>query len=111
MAGSLPEKSVGEPTNICPFSVIRVVMLACGLNGHFATPLSYRVTFRFSIWNMKFSLVVVVGGCAFNSVYTRISCMICTRFSCKFQFAIGKEFFVMFCQEQEQNCLRETFLT
>lgn len=49
MAGSVPEKSVGEPTNIWPLSVIRVVILACGLNGHLATPLSNRVTFRLSI--------------------------------------------------------------
>lgn len=53
IAGSLPEKSVGEPTNICPFSVISVVMLACGLKGHFATPLSNRVTLRFSICNFQ----------------------------------------------------------
>lgn len=50
MAGSFPEKSVGDAMNNLPFSVIRVVILACGLNGHFATPLSNLVIFRLSIW-------------------------------------------------------------
>lgn len=49
MAGSEPEKSVGEPTNIWPLSVIKVVILACGLKEHLATPLSNRVTFKLSI--------------------------------------------------------------
>lgn len=40
MAKSEPEKSVGEPTNMYPLSVINEVTLALGLNGHFATPVS-----------------------------------------------------------------------
>lgn len=49
IAGSVPEKSVGEPINKRPFSVINVVIFACGLNGHLATPLSNFVIFKLSI--------------------------------------------------------------
>lgn len=52
IAGSVPEKSVGEPINKRPFSVINVVIFACGLNGHLATPLSNFVTFKLSIWKL-----------------------------------------------------------
>lgn len=53
MAGSVPEKSVGEPTNSLPFSVISVVIFACGLNGHLATPLSNSVSFKLSICKLS----------------------------------------------------------
>lgn len=53
MAGSAPEKSVGEPTNNLPFSVISVVIFACGLNGHLATPLSNSVSFKLSICKLS----------------------------------------------------------
>lgn len=49
IAGSVPEKSVGEAMNKLPFSVNSVVIFACGLNGHLATPLSNFVIFKLSI--------------------------------------------------------------
>lgn len=53
MAGSVPEKSVVDPMNNLPLSVINVVMFEFGLNGHFATPLSNFVTFKLSICKIK----------------------------------------------------------
>lgn len=39
IAGSVPEKSVGDAMKSLPFSVISVEIFALGLNGHRATPL------------------------------------------------------------------------
>lgn len=64
IAGSVPEKSVGEPINNLPFSVINVVILACGLNGHLATPLCNFVIFKLSIWANKTRKLKI---CYFNA--------------------------------------------
>lgn len=53
IAGSVPEKSVGKPTKNLPVFVISVVIFACGLKGHLATPLSSFVRFKLSILNTQ----------------------------------------------------------
>lgn len=55
IAGSVPEKSVGDATNKLPLSVNSVEILACGLNGHLATPLSSFVMFKLSILKRSFT--------------------------------------------------------
>lgn len=55
IAGSVPEKSVVDPMNNLPVSVIKVVIFEFGLNGHFATPLSNFVTFKLSICKKKYN--------------------------------------------------------
>lgn len=47
IAGSVPEKSVGDAIKSFPFSVISVEIFALGLNGHLATPFSQNL-YRFS---------------------------------------------------------------
>lgn len=63
IAGSVPEKSVGDAINNLPVSVNSVVIFACGLNGHLATPLSSFVMFKLSILKRnlrKINLLIVL---------------------------------------------------
>lgn len=64
MAGSVPEKSVGDAMNNLPFSVRSVVIFACGLNGHLATPLSSFVMFKLSIFKK-----ILIKSIAFLDYY------------------------------------------